>query len=234
MWANRLQSIIGAKLPQNGMQFRIGTRGYANFRVATAFALALASSACVPAHTWVPGPGATADFETTKGRCSLMARHSGSDFVAVGSESYVAGAAVGHAIGEANRTQADFNDCMSASGWRVADQQVAAAPAGAAQATARFGAFAYDSSSGKFGHSANQPEQANADIAAIKDCDTSSCKVVFRTGPHKCGALAMSGDGKVWGGATRDTIDVATAAALQNCQQRTANQCVVRSAQCNN
>jgi hypothetical protein len=57
-----------------------------------------------------------ADFEPAKARCSLLARHSGGDFAATGSESYVAGAALGHAIGESVRTQQDFNDCMLASG----------------------------------------------------------------------------------------------------------------------
>lgn len=75
-------------------------------------------------HTWAPGPGlSTADFEPAKARCSLLARHGGSDFVAYGSQSYVAGAAVGHALGEAVRTQQDFNDCMLASGWQIADGQ---------------------------------------------------------------------------------------------------------------
>jgi hypothetical protein len=69
-----------------------------------------------------------ADFEPAKARCSLLARHSGSDFTAFGSESYVAGAAVGHVIGESVRTQQDFNDCMLAGGWRIADQPNAAAP----------------------------------------------------------------------------------------------------------
>ena len=85
-------------------------------------ALALLLSGCA-GHTWAPGPGVSAgDFEPTKARCSLMARHGGSDFVAYGNANYVAGAALGHAIGESIRTQADFNDCMQASGWRIADQ----------------------------------------------------------------------------------------------------------------
>jgi hypothetical protein len=91
--------------------------------------LVLSLGACA-AHTWAPGPGmSAADFEPAKARCSLLARHSGSDFAAFGSESYVAGAAVGHVIGESVRTQQDFNDCMLAGGWRIADQPATAAPA---------------------------------------------------------------------------------------------------------
>jgi hypothetical protein len=70
---------------------------------------------------------AAADFEPAKARCSLVARHSGSDFIAYGSQSYVAGAALGHALGEAVRAQQDFDDCMSASGWRKVDAQAIAA-----------------------------------------------------------------------------------------------------------
>jgi hypothetical protein len=91
--------------------------------VATGELLVLALNACVPAHTWAPGPGVNAaNYDKTSAQCSLMARHSGSDFVVVGSQSYVTGAVVGHNISEANRTQADFNDCMLAQGWKIADQ----------------------------------------------------------------------------------------------------------------
>src|ERR1019366_2275803 len=59
-------------------------------------------------HTWTPGPGVSmADFEPTKARCSLMASNSGGGFAAYGSQNFVAGAALGNAVGEsvrANRT----------------------------------------------------------------------------------------------------------------------------------
>ena len=92
----------------------------------------LLMSGCA-AHTWAPGPGmSAADFEPTKARCSLMARNGGSDFFAVGSQSYVAGAAVGHAIGESVRANQNFNDCMVASGWRIFDDKAQAAQTSAA------------------------------------------------------------------------------------------------------
>jgi hypothetical protein len=50
-----------------------------------------------------------------------MARHSGGGFFAVGSPGFVAGAAIGAGIGEAIRANEDFNDCMAANGWVVAD-----------------------------------------------------------------------------------------------------------------
>lgn len=80
-------------------------------------------------HQWAPGPGmSAADFDAGKARCSLMARHSGSGFVAYGSPNFVAGAALGNAIGESVRTQQDFNDCMLATGWKIADQPSTSAP----------------------------------------------------------------------------------------------------------
>jgi hypothetical protein len=90
-------------------------------------AFGLLVSGCA-SHTWAPGPGmSAADFGPAKARCSLMARHGGGDFSAYGTPSFVAGAAVGNAIGESVRAQQDFNDCMEASGWRIADGQTAAA-----------------------------------------------------------------------------------------------------------
>jgi hypothetical protein len=103
-----------------------GKRG---MRAAALLMLVLSLGGCA-AHTWAPGPGmSAADFEPAKARCSLLARHSGGDFAAFGSESYVAGAALGHAIGESAQAQRDFNDCMLAAGWRIADQPAAAAAA---------------------------------------------------------------------------------------------------------
>ena len=89
----------------------------------TAALAALALAGCAT-HTWAPGPNAKGTFDEAKARCSLMARHSGGSFAAAGDPNFVAGAAAGAAIGNAIRAQADFNDCMSASGWVVADDQV--------------------------------------------------------------------------------------------------------------
>ncbi len=50
-----------------------------------------------------------------------MARHSGGSYYAQGTPAFVGGALAGAAIGEAIRTQADFNDCMSATGWIATD-----------------------------------------------------------------------------------------------------------------
>jgi hypothetical protein len=97
----------------------------------------------------------------------------------------------------------------------------------------RFGAFAYDESFGRYGFSWNEATQSQAEDAAIRSCNTTGCKVVFRAGPKLCGAIALTDDGKVWGGATRPTRDAAELAALQNCQKRSMVQFNVRGAGCN-
>jgi hypothetical protein len=68
-----------------------------------------------------------------------MARHGGNSIEASGSAKFVAAAVVGNAIGNAFIANADFNDCMQASGFVIADgakapQPVAYAPPGAVAA----------------------------------------------------------------------------------------------------
>src|SRR5690242_210405 len=84
-------------------------------------------SACVQ-HTYAPGPGMSSlDFEPDSARCRLFARgsQSGYAFGASGSQQFVAGATVGAAIGygiaAAVERNQNFNDCMQARGWRIAD-----------------------------------------------------------------------------------------------------------------
>lgn len=77
---------------------------------------------CVAQHNWAPGPQiAGHDFEQDRARCSITARHSGEGGFVFGPPVFVLGAVIGGAIGNANRTQTDFNDCMSAQGWRATD-----------------------------------------------------------------------------------------------------------------
>ena len=105
--------------------------------------------------------------------------------------------------------------------------------AGSGHGRAKYGAFAHDEQSGRFGMSWNQEAPSGAEEAALKGCASESCKVVFRTGPQQCGAIALTEDGKVWGGATRAKRDEAELAALQNCQKRIPGQCKLRGAECN-
>ena len=103
----------------------------------------------------------------------------------------------------------------------------------AAPALAEYGAFARDQATGKYGFSWNEANQKQADDAAIKSCNTTACKVVFRLGPKLCGAIAMTDDGKIWGGSTRPTRAAAELASIQGCQKRTKVQCQVKGAECN-
>jgi hypothetical protein len=102
-----------------------------------------------------------------------------------------------------------------------------------ATALADYGAFAYDEGAHKYGYSWNQESEQRAGDAALKGCASDKCKVVFRTGPKECGAIAMTNDFKVWGGARRDQRAAAELAAIGDCQQRTSAQCKVRASECN-
>jgi Domain of unknown function (DUF4189) len=100
-------------------------------------------------------------------------------------------------------------------------------------AMAAYGAFALDDAAHKYGYSWNKESAREADDAALKGCATDKCKVVFRVGPKQCGAIAMTTDGKAWGGAQRDRRDAADLAAIENCQKRTSGQCKIRASECN-
>ena len=108
-----------------------------------------------------------------------------------------------------------------------------AAVAATSPAAAEYGAFARDQATGKYGMSWNEANQRQADDAAIKGCNTTGCKVEFRVGSKKCGAIAVTDDGKIWGGADRPTRAAAELAAMQNCQKRTKVQCQIKGSECN-
>lgn len=117
---------------------------------------------------------------------------------------------------------------MTAAGIAAAAIALSSAPA-----FAEFGAFAHDEATGKYGFSWNEASQRQADDAAVKGCNATGCRVVFRTSRRQCGSIAMTDDGKIWGGATRDTKAAAELASIQNCQKRTKVQCQVKGSECN-
>jgi serine/threonine-protein kinase len=96
-----------------------------------------------------------------------------------------------------------------------------------------YGAIAWDKESGKRGWSWNQPTSQRAWDVALSECGASGCKVVIRTGAGVCAALATTVDGKFAGGAARRTEDDARLAAVANCQQGKAGDCIVRVSDCN-
>jgi hypothetical protein len=77
----------------------------------------LVLGACAP--TIWDKPGATqADFNQDGARCRLLARGMNpGDFYAQGSPSFVAGAALGNALGTAANQVATYRDCMMALGY---------------------------------------------------------------------------------------------------------------------
>jgi hypothetical protein len=74
------------------------------------------------------------DFEPDSAQCRLFARGSrtGFAFGAAGSPKFVGaamgGAALGYAIGSAIEKNQNFNDCLQARGWRIADGQTVSDP----------------------------------------------------------------------------------------------------------
>jgi len=115
----------------------------------------------------------------------------------------------------------------------VAGLAAAAGLATAVPAHAEYGAFALEQATGKHGMSWNEANQRQAEDVAIKACNAEGCKIVFRVGPKKCGAIAMTDEGKIWGGADRPTKAAAELAAIENCQKRTKLQCKVKGSECN-
>ncbi len=85
-------------------------------------------------HIFAPGPGKSAsNYEPDSAKCRLFARgaNPGFNFEASGSPRFVAassvGAAIGYGIASAIRTNENYNDCMEANGWLVADHAPPAA-----------------------------------------------------------------------------------------------------------
>jgi hypothetical protein len=103
----------------------------------------------------------------------------------------------------------------------------------ATPAVAGYGALAYDEQARKYGLSSNEESQAKADDVATKECGSDKCKIIFRTVPRECGAIAMAESGTGWGASKRPQRDAAELAAITDCQKHTKGQCKIRDAGCN-
>lgn len=104
----------------------------------------------------------------------------------------------------------------------------------AAPAFAGYGALAHDEATNKFGLSWNEQTERRAEETAMKDCGNSSCKIIFRTGPRQCGAIATPDKGNAWGASDRgNRKDSVELAAMKGCQGRSSEQCKVRASGCN-
>lgn len=109
--------------------------------VAAVCLLSLVTTACQSAD-FVPGPGMSyLQQEPDAAQCRLFARgmDRGYEFDAAGPTrevaAYMAAAALGEVIGTVVERNQNFNDCMEAKGWRIADRK----PAVVATAAARPG-----------------------------------------------------------------------------------------------
>src|SRR5690242_8640500 len=105
----------------------------------------------------------------------------------------------------------------------------------ASPALAGYGALAYDDTARKYGFSWNEATAGRAEELALKDCGgAKTCKVVFRTGPKQCGAIATAETGNAWGASDKgDRKDTVELRAIESCQKRASGQCKVRASACN-
>jgi hypothetical protein len=100
-------------------------------------------------------------------------------------------------------------------------------------AFAGYGALAHGEKGGNYALSSNEETQSKAEQAALKGCGE-NCKIIFRTAPRECGAVATPENGNSWGAGKRRQRPAAELDAIQNCQKRTKEQCKIREVKCNN
>jgi hypothetical protein len=117
----------------------------------------------------------------------------------------------------------------------LASAGLAVAIAGAAEATVvapfKYGALAYDMSTGRFGYSYNYSADWRARNRALTDCGWGSCRtyVSFRNG---CGALATDDALRVYGVSTSSDRATAIARAIYECRSR-GGTCTLKAWSCN-
>ena len=84
------------------------------FVVASCAALA----GCQTNYTYEPIVSNPPNLEMTHARCEMMSAGTQQGYIAIGSQSYVAGAALGNAIGNAVAADNFIRQCMTINGWR--------------------------------------------------------------------------------------------------------------------
>jgi hypothetical protein len=75
-------------------------------------------SACQTGFTYEPIVPNPMQIEMADARCQMMSSSAQQGMIAFGSTSYVAGAQLGNAIGNAIRVDQFMKQCMTLSGWR--------------------------------------------------------------------------------------------------------------------
>jgi hypothetical protein len=100
-------------------------------------------------------------------------------------------------------------------------------------AAAQNGAIAYDPETRTWGRAADMASEAEAEAAALAACRATGCRIVVRTGPGECGAIAAPPHGSRHVGSTRFSRAEAQFGAVQRCQADAGQHCDVVVAQCN-
>lgn len=86
--------------------------------------LAVCLSGCATNYTYVPIVPNPRQIEMAEAQCQMMSTSAQQGMFAMGSPSYVAGAQIGNAIGNAIRVDQFMQQCMTLQGWkRVSVQQ---------------------------------------------------------------------------------------------------------------
>jgi hypothetical protein len=83
-----------------------------------AVSVAAALSSCATNYSYEPIVPNAPNLEMTQARCQMMASSADQGVIAFGSTSYVAGAQLGNAIGNAVREDQFVHQCMTINGWR--------------------------------------------------------------------------------------------------------------------
>ncbi|MBB6483575.1 hypothetical protein [Rhizobium lusitanum] len=89
-----------------------------NFKYILVATMAAGLSSCTTNYAYEPIIPNPPNMEMTQARCQMMASSVDQGYFAYGSTSYVAGAAIGNALGNAIREDQFMRQCMTMSGWR--------------------------------------------------------------------------------------------------------------------
>lgn len=111
---------------------------------------------------------------------------------------------------------------------------VAAILIAATPARAQYGALAYDENTRAWGQSHGMGSPREAERTALGYCRSGGCRIVVRTGPGQCSAIAASAHSGTWyhwsaagsrGGAEHD--------AIRGCERDSGQSCTIQVWQCN-
>ena len=98
---------------------------------------------------------------------------------------------------------------------------------------AQYGALAYDPNTRLWGRATNVPSPRDAEATALSYCRSGNCRIVTRTGPGQCGAIAAANDGSQSHYSTRPGRAEVEAAAVERCQYEARQPCHLVVVQCN-